>query len=78
MVADVALADRAEQGVGDGVEGDVGVAVALEAAVVRDPHAAQPQRLAGGEGVDVEAEAGAAGQAAPRAAARPRAKSSPR
>ena len=62
MVADIALADRSEQRVGDCVEGDVGVAVAAESALVRDSDAAQPQAVARSEGVDVEAQAGAAGQ----------------
>ena len=43
MVADIAFADRAEQGVGERVEHDVGVAMAGQAAIVRDLDAAQPQ-----------------------------------
>ena len=36
MVTDVARADRAEQGVGERVQDDVGVAVADQAAIVGD------------------------------------------
>ncbi len=68
MVADVAGPDRSEQGVGDGVEKDVGVAMSLESALVRDSDPAKPQFLAGSEGVDVEAHPGAARQ--PRGEAR--------
>ena len=46
MIADIAGADRAEQRVGERVEGDVGVAMAGEAAVVRDADAAEPELLA--------------------------------
>jgi len=59
MLADVAGADRSEKGVGQGVKEDVGVAVADEAALVRNGDSAQPDPVAGAEGVNVEAEAGA-------------------
>ena len=59
MVADVAGAERAQDRVGQRVEDDVGVAVAGKALVVRDMDAAEPELAAGGEGVDVEAEADA-------------------
>ena len=66
MVADIAGAERAEHGVGQRMEDDVGVAMAGKALVVRDlrcrrARAASPGR----EGVDVEAEAGARRRAAP-------------
>ena len=66
MLADVAVADGAEQRVGQGMQGDIGVGVPLEAMRVRDPHAAQPDVIAGNEAVHVEALAGAdIGQAPP-------------
>jgi hypothetical protein len=45
------------------MQDDVGVAVADQSAVMGDFDAAQPERAAGAEGMDVEAEAGAGGQA---------------
>ena len=59
MLADVAKAGRAEQGVGDGMEHHVGVAVPSETAVVRNRDSAEHNRPFAGEGVDVEAHAGA-------------------
>jgi hypothetical protein len=59
MFANVAKAGRAEQGVGDRVKDDVGIAVAGEAAAVRDFDAAEHDRAVAGEGVDVESHAGA-------------------
>ena len=59
MLADIAEAGGAEQCVGDGVEDDVGIAVAGEAAVVGDGNPAEHDRPVAGEGVDVEAHAGA-------------------
>ena len=50
---------RAEQGVGDGVEHDIGIAVAGQAAVVRDGDPAEHHRAVAGKGMDVEAHAGA-------------------
>jgi hypothetical protein len=46
-VTDVAEAGGAEQGVGDGVQNDVGVAMAEQAARVLDAHAAEDERSAG-------------------------------
>ena len=54
MGADVAVAERAIDRVAQGVQHHVGVGMALELAVVRDPHAAEPHRVAFREGVDVE------------------------
>ena len=59
MIADVAGAERAQNRVGQRVEGDVGIAVAGKALVVRDMDAAEPELPAGGESMDVEAEADA-------------------
>ena len=59
MLADVAVADGAEQGVGQRVQGDVGVGMAFERVGVGDAHAAQPDMIAGREAVHVEALAGA-------------------
>ena len=70
MLADVAEAGGAEQGVGDRVKHDVGIAVAGEAAVVRDLDAAEHDRAFAGEGVDVEAHAGARDEPRRRAIAR--------
>ena len=44
MLADVAQPRRAEEGVGDGVQDDVGVGMAEQAAGVVDPDPAQDQR----------------------------------
>ena len=70
MLADIAEAGGAEQGIGDRVEHDVGIAVAGEAAVVRHLDAAEHDRAFAGEGVNVEAHAGARRSAGPRAIAR--------
>jgi tRNA-dihydrouridine synthase B len=59
MAADVARAERAQYGVGERMEDDVGVAMAAEALVVGDMDAAEPQILARREGVDIEAHADA-------------------
>lgn len=53
MRADIAIGQRAEDGVGDGVHQNVGVGMALELAVVRDGDAPEPDRVARFEGVDV-------------------------
>ena len=55
MRADVALAERAVDRVGERVQRDVGVRMALELLVVRDEHAPEPDAVAGREGVNVEA-----------------------
>jgi hypothetical protein len=62
MRADIAFADRAQDGVGQGVEQHVRVAMPLQSAGMRDEEAAQPQLLAVGQRMDVEAGAGAADQ----------------
>ena len=54
MRADVALAERAVDRVGDRMQRHVGVGMARELLVVRDQDAAQPDAFAGREGVDVE------------------------
>ena len=53
VMADVARAERAEDGVGEGVDEDVGVGVALEALVVRQLNAAEKKFAPLDEGVDV-------------------------
>ena len=53
---------RAEQRIGDRVEDDVGVAVPGEPAGMGDGDPAEHHRALAGEGVDVEAEAGARDQ----------------
>ena len=55
VLADIAVADGAEQGVGECMQADVGIRVALQAMRVGDLHAAQPHMIAGGEAVHVEA-----------------------
>ncbi len=70
MLADVAKPRGAEQGVGDRVEHDVGVAMPGEAARVGDGNPAEHDRAVAAEGVDVEAHAGARGQAARQPVAR--------
>ena len=56
MVADVAETRGAEQGVADGVNEYVGVAVAEKSEGVVDVHAAYPQLAAEGKGVDIVSE----------------------
>ena len=58
MKADVALADRAEHGVGDGVAEHVGIRMAIEAVCVRDIHAAEDELAALDEAVNVVTDAG--------------------
>ena len=70
MLADVAEAGRAEQGVGDGVKDDVGIAVAGKPAAVGHVDAAEHDRTFAGEGVDVEAHASARDKPRRRAIAR--------
>ena len=55
MRADVAVRQRAEDGVGNGVHQHVGVGMALQLAVVRDGDTAEPDGVAVLEGVDVVA-----------------------
>ena len=72
VLADVAVGERAEDGVDDGVQHHVGVGMSGQAAVMRDPHAAERDVIAGAEGVHVEADAGAdVGQAVAMHASRP-------
>ena len=59
MLADIAKAGGAEQSVGDRMKDDVGVAVAGKAAAMRNLDPAKHDRAFAGEGVDVEAHAGA-------------------
>src|SRR5260370_22087355 len=65
MHADIAGADCAEYRVGEGVETDIGVGMSDQTVAVRHRDAAQPELVAGPEGVDVEALTGA-DVAAPR------------
>ena len=69
MGADVAVAERAVERVGERVQADVGVGMAGEALVVGNAHAAEPDVVAGREGVDVEALADRARRPPRRAAA---------
>ena len=64
MLADVAEAGSAEDGVGDCVEHDVGIAMPREAPAVRDHDAAEHDGPVPVEGVNVEAHAGARRKAA--------------
>ena len=59
MGADIAFGQRAENGVGNGVQQDVGVGMADEPPVVRNVHAAEPDMVAVAEGVHIEPLAGA-------------------
>ena len=54
VLADIAVADRAEQRVGQRMEADIGVGMADEAPVVRDLDAAEPDGVARAEGMHVE------------------------
>ena len=56
VIADVAQSGGTEQGVADGVDEYVGVAMAEESEGVVDVYAADPQFTVGGEGVDVVSE----------------------
>ena len=53
--ADVARRDRAQYGIGQRVQRDVGVAMPRQPAIMRYPHAAQPQFLTRLQPVDVVA-----------------------
>ena len=59
MRADIAVGQRAENGVGQRVQAHIGVGMAGELVRVRDAHAAQHDMIAGREGVHVDAGAGA-------------------
>jgi hypothetical protein len=55
VLADVARADGAEQRIGQCVQRHIGVGMAFERMRVGEPHAAQPEVVARGEAMDVEA-----------------------
>ena len=55
MRADIALGQRAVERVGQRVQPDIGVGMPREAALMRHPHAAQPDMIARAEAVHVEA-----------------------
>src|SRR5690242_3766008 len=59
MLADIAGAERAQDRIGERVKADIGIGMADEAALMREPDAAEPEMIAGAESVDVEALAGA-------------------
>src|SRR5262245_66368706 len=59
MNTDVAFRKRAEDGIDERMQHDVGIGMPRETAPVRDAHAAEHDVLAGAGGVDVEADAGA-------------------
>ena len=59
MHADVAVGKRAEDGVDERMQDDVGIGMARQSAPMRDAHAAEHDVIAVAELVDVEAEAGA-------------------
>ena len=59
MLTDIAKACGSEQGIGDGMENDVCIAVTCKSAAVRNLDAAEHERSITRESVDVEAEAGA-------------------
>ena len=53
MRADIAFGQRTEQGVGQGMQADITVGMGDDALVMRNPHAAEPDMVAGREGMDV-------------------------
>ena len=63
MGADIPVANRAEHGIGNCMERDVGIRVPRKPLVMRDLHPAQPQLRARFEPVHVEALADAEGGA---------------
>ena len=58
VLADIALADGPQDGVGQGVQTGVGVGVTDQGLVVVDPDPAKPDRIAGPPAVGVDAKAG--------------------
>ena len=58
MLADIAFADTAEQRVGDGMQADIGVAMAFQTMAVRDLETAKPDMIALLEFVHVIARGG--------------------
>ena len=59
VLADIAFADTAEQRIGDGVQPDIGIAMAFQPVAVREFDPAQPDVIAIGEFVNVVAGRGA-------------------
>ena len=59
MRADIAVGERAEDRIDQRVQHDIGIRMAGQSAIMRDPHAAQRHVIAVAEGVHVEAHAGA-------------------
>ena len=59
MLADIAKTRRAQQGVGNRVKYDVGIAVTCQSAVVRNGNAAHYEWAFARKGVNVEANSGA-------------------
>src|SRR6185437_9970071 len=59
MHADVAGAERAQNRIGQGMQPDIGVGMADEALAMRELQPAQPEVIAGPEGMDIETLAGA-------------------
>ena len=53
LLTDVGQASGAEQGIDEGVDGDIGVAVAVEAAVAVDVDAGEPEGAAGHQSMQV-------------------------
>ena len=58
MRTDIAIGQRAEQGVGEGMQTDIGVGVAGQCLTVRNLETAEPDMIAGAERMDVDAGAG--------------------
>ena len=59
VLADVAVADGAQQGIGERMQPDIGVGVPFEAVGMRDLDAAQPDVVARREAMHIEALTGA-------------------
>lgn len=55
MRADIAVGERAEQGIGQGVERDVAIGMGDDALIMSDPDATKPDMVAGTEGMDIVA-----------------------
>ena len=53
MIADIAVAERAEDRIGQRVKSDIGIAMAFKPMTMLDFYPADPQRLAGNKAVDV-------------------------
>ena len=52
MAANIAITDCTQQSIGYGVQSDIGVGMALETTIMRDPYAGKPNMIAGAEGID--------------------------